>query len=155
MNQRIYKLDKLAPLTLVNGKLRRATSADIEFLGKWLEDFTKEAMPGTSHGSIEKVVTDYIHSGSLYIWEDEVAVSMVRKARPSTNGVVINSVFTPIEFRKRGYASSCVHTFSKMLLEEYKFCSLYTDLSNPTSNNIYQKIGFRPIADSTFVKFIY
>ncbi len=26
-------------------------------------------------------------------------------------------------------------------------CFLYTDLSNPTSNHIYQAIGYRPVCD--------
>jgi hypothetical protein len=35
-----------------------------------------------------------------------------------------------------------------MLLDSgRKFCFLYTDVTNPTSNHIYQEIGYRPVAD--------
>ncbi|BAY85818.1 GCN5-related N-acetyltransferase [Calothrix parasitica NIES-267] len=57
-------------------------------------------------------------------------------------------VYTPPEYRKKGYASACVAGLSQTLLGEgYKFCFLFTDLSNPTSNKIYQKIGYQPVAD--------
>jgi len=29
----------------------------------------------------------------------------------------------------------------------YKFCFLFTDLLNPTSNHIYQQIGYKPVCD--------
>jgi predicted GNAT family acetyltransferase len=32
-------------------------------------------------------------------------------------------------------------------------CTLYTDLRNPTSNRIYQAIGYRPVADVTTWRF--
>jgi predicted GNAT family acetyltransferase len=35
----------------------------------------------------------------------------------------------------------------RLLSEGSQFCTLYTDLSNPTSNRIYQAIGFRPVDD--------
>ena len=28
-----------------------------------------------------------------------------------------------------------------------RFCFLFTDLANPTSNSIYQRIGYRPVTD--------
>jgi uncharacterized protein len=28
-----------------------------------------------------------------------------------------------------------------------RFCFLFTDLANPTSNSIYQQVGYRPVAD--------
>jgi predicted GNAT family acetyltransferase len=28
-----------------------------------------------------------------------------------------------------------------------RFCFLFTDLANPTSNSIYQRIGYRPVSD--------
>jgi hypothetical protein len=40
-----------------------------------------------------------------------------------------------------------------MLEKGYSFCCLYTDLANPTSNSIYQKIGYRPVADSSQIRF--
>jgi hypothetical protein len=61
----------------------------------------------------------------------------------------VNFVYTPPEFRGRGYASNLVAHLSQELLDEgRKFCFLFTDLANPVSNSIYQKIGYRPVSDS-------
>jgi hypothetical protein len=49
---------------------------------------------------------------------------------------------------KRGYASACVAGLTQRLLDEgHAFCCLCTDLANPTSNRIYQTIGYRPVCD--------
>jgi uncharacterized protein len=34
-----------------------------------------------------------------------------------------------------------------MLLDN-RYCCLYTDLANPTSNAIYYRIGYRPVCDA-------
>ena len=38
-----------------------------------------------------------------------------------------------------------------MLDEGYKTTTLYTDLANPTSNKIYQEIGYEQIAESMLI----
>lgn len=60
----------------------------------------------------------------------------------------VNLVYTPPELRRRGYASACVAALSQLLLDAgWKFCCLFTDMSNPTSNHIYQQIGYTPVCD--------
>ena len=67
----------------------------------------------------------------------------------SSHGITVNLVYTPPELRGRGYASACVAALSQQLLDAgWEFCTLYTDLANPTSNSIYQRIGYRPVCDS-------
>ena len=64
--------------------------------------------------------------------------------------VRVNSVYTPREHRRHGYASACVASLTQRLLDEgLGFCCLYADLANPTSNKIYQAIGYRPVCDVT------
>jgi predicted GNAT family acetyltransferase len=63
--------------------------------------------------------------------------------------MAIGSVYTPAALRQHGYATSCVAGVCRAILKSgYAFCTLYTDLSNPTSNSIYMKIGFKPVCDS-------
>ena len=60
----------------------------------------------------------------------------------------VNGVYTPPEHRGRGYATSCVAALSARLLAEgRRFCFLFTDAANPTSNAIYQRIGYVPVAE--------
>ena len=57
-------------------------------------------------------------------------------------------MYTPPEKRGSGYASACVAALSQQLLDEgFSFTSLFTDLANPTSNQIYMNIGYQPLAD--------
>jgi predicted GNAT family acetyltransferase len=40
-----------------------------------------------------------------------------------------------------------------MLDQGRSFCTLFTDLANPTANHVYQRIGYRPIGDFTVYRF--
>jgi uncharacterized protein len=90
-----------------------------------------------------------IKDGTLYLWQDTAPVSMAKAARPMRHGISINAVYTPPQYRSRGYATACVSALTqKLLTEGHDFCSLYTDLANPISNSIYAKIGYRPLGDA-------
>ena len=70
------------------------------------------------------------------------------------NGVRIGPVFTPSEFRGRGYATALVATVTRdQLSRGHEFCFLHTDLANPTSNKIYQLLGYRPVEDRLMILF--
>jgi predicted GNAT family acetyltransferase len=79
---------------------------------------------------------------------------MVGSTGPTPNGIRIGPVYTPPELRGRGYASACTAAVSQLLLDEgRKFCFLYTDLANPTSNKIYQDIGYTAVCDADVIRF--
>jgi predicted GNAT family acetyltransferase len=40
------------------------------------------------------------------------------------------------------------------LKEGKRFCFLYTDLANPTSNHIYQEIGYEPVCEAEQYRFV-
>ena len=85
----------------------------------------------------------------MFIWEDGgQPVCIAGFSGPTPHGIRIVSVYTPPELRGRGYASACTAALSQHLLDQGReFCFLFTDLSNPTSNHIYQEIGYRPVGD--------
>ena len=57
-------------------------------------------------------------------------------------------MYTPPPARGRGYASALVAEASQLQLDAgRRFCFLFTDLANPTSNHIYQAIGYEPVRD--------
>jgi uncharacterized protein len=102
--------------------------------------------------ALERAEDMIANENYLYFWEaDGKPVSMARGGRWMDNGITVNFVYTPKPYRKKGYASAVVAGLSSKLLEEYKFCTLYTDLENPTSNKIYMDIGYVPICDSLMV----
>jgi len=148
MSERIYKLEKVSFPSKTKGNMRIAAEKDFELICEWIKAFHHEATPADPLGNVEAFVKRKIRKNEIAFWETENPVSIIAKARPTINGVCVNMVYTPPEQRGQGYASNLVAAFSQSLLDEgWRFCTLFTDLSNPTSNSIYQKIGYRPICD--------
>jgi predicted GNAT family acetyltransferase len=91
---------------------------------------------------------------TFFLWEDSKPVALAGITRPTPEGMGVGPVYTPPERRGRGYATSLVAQISQQLLASGRqFCTLFTDLANPTSNSIYQKIGYRPVGDYTVYRF--
>ena len=148
MSERIYKLDKVTFPRTQFGGMRLGTQEDLELICKWMQEFHIEAVPDDPMTDFRDFAKKKIDNEDIVIWEDGEPVSLASKARPTINGISINLVYTPMQFRQKGYATALVaHLCQKLLNEGWKFCTLFTDLSNPTSNSIYQKVGFRPICD--------
>jgi predicted GNAT family acetyltransferase len=149
MAQRIYRLDKINNLALIPGGLRPATRDDLDLVTTWTKAFYLDTFGMADDSIPEFEITPKITSGDVYIWEDDRPVSMAAKCRPTDHGLAVGYVYTPPEYRHRGYATACVARVCREILNDgYRFCTLYADLANPTSNSIYQKIGFRPVGDS-------
>lgn len=150
MDQRIYRLDKVNDVIDSPGRLRKANSNDFDVVKVWVNSFVEDCFgEGLSDERATKTTQRLIENERLFIWDNNGPVSMSCKLRPTKNGIVVGEVYTPPEHRKKGYGTACVAALSQLLLDEgYKFCSLYTDLANPTSNSIYMKIGYEPIEDS-------
>ena len=117
-----------------------------------MDAFDREAL-GSEAGrrNIDRMVEEPINSSNRvgYVWEDRVPVSMCQTTGATPHGIRIGAVYTPPELRRRGYASALVAAVSKAELDRGRhWCFLFTDLANPTSNRIYQAIGYRPIRTS-------
>lgn len=148
MRQRIYELREVKHPQSSPGDLRLATEDDRKLLTQWIYAFEKEALGVDNLINAHQAAKKKILYQEVYLWVDKEPVCMAGKSRPTPNGITINFVYTPPELRGRGYASSCVASLSQLQLDSGKqFCTLFTDLSNPTSNSIYQKMGYKPISD--------
>ena len=67
----------------------------------------------------------------------------------------VGPVYTPPEHRRRGYATALVAAWTSELLRRgARRCMLFTDHANPTSNSIYQAVGYRPAGDSLLLDFV-
>ena len=147
LSLRIFKLEKVEFPSQVQGNLRLATEDDKQLLKSWYDAFNLEAL-GSIKSDSESWVERVLQKQTAFLWENQIPVSIACSTRSTPNGIGINMVYTPPEHRKQGYASACVAALSQKLLDKgYKFCFLFTDLSNPTSNKIYRKFGFKPVAD--------
>jgi len=136
----------------VSGRLRQAAPADRAVLAEWLASFTQEALAESVDAAQAGRMADWwleARERGMSIWEDDGrAVSMCGASGETPSGIRIGAVYTPPELRGRGYASACVAAVTQAQFDRgRRFCFLYTDLANPTSNKIYQAIGYEPVCD--------
>jgi len=155
MGQGVYRLDQvIPPRRPAPGRLRVIAQGDVEQVALWHAAFLEDTgIPGGREG--RDVALQHIETQSLYLWDyGGKAVSMAAFAGPTPNGIRVNLVYTPPECRGHGFASTCVAEMSQLMLDRgRKCCFLYTDLDNPTSNAIYQAIGYRKVAESVVLEF--
>ncbi|MEM7373974.1 MAG: GNAT family N-acetyltransferase [Bacteroidota bacterium] len=153
--QMIYRLNAVHPISVSSGEFRIARIKELETVAKFFQDFSEVALPEREKAIRtldihREKAAKRIDKGEIFLWHDQGdIVSMAGISAPTTNGVRINAVYTPKELRGKGYASSNVAALSQHQLDNGKqFCFLYTDATNPTSNKIYQHIGYEFIANS-------
>ncbi|MCC7451435.1 MAG: GNAT family N-acetyltransferase, partial [Anaerolineae bacterium] len=149
MKSGIYELRAVILPPPAPGRMRLATATDTDLIARWLQNFQIEAIGNElSPDAALEAAAQRSAVGEIYLWDNGQPVSMAAKARPTPNGITVNYVYTPPDQRGKGYASSCVAALSQSLLDVgYQFCTLFTDLTNPTSNGIYQRMGYRYIGE--------
>ncbi len=147
MRQRIYRLDSVSPPSGVPGRLRVAAPEDIDLAADWGRRFAEDT--GVAFERRREVVGRWVERGVLFLWQvDGTPCSIAVASGQTPRGVRVGYVYTPPELRRSGYASACVAALSQRLLDDgFGFCVLYTDLGNPTSNAIYRRVGYVPLAD--------
>lgn len=147
-NAGLYVLTEVAPCAACEGRARIAVMADAELLQRWMEEFNAEAMPrdpALPPGWGERLAG----SGRCWVWEREGAgevVCFANNGRRIAGYWSVGPVYTPRGHRGRGYATSLVtHLSAYALANGASACTLFTDLANPTSNAIYERIGYRRV----------
>ena len=134
---------------------RKAEMKDKDILLEMLKEIRREIVNEemSDEEALEKF--DKSMENGYYILEKEgkiVAQASINKQL--LNGKLVGSVFTVKNERGKGYAYNLVYRLSKDILENgAKYCALFTDDSNQISNHVYEKIGYRRIADVTEIKF--
>ncbi|MBP1948925.1 GNAT family N-acetyltransferase [Virgibacillus litoralis] len=155
MRQLIYQIDQVNIIPETKGQLHQAKPQDRPLVKNWLIQFGVAASENISEEDADQMAQSFICNRTLYFWMvDGKPVSMVNRSRKTKNGATLNAVFTPDEWKRNGYATAAVAKLTEKLLEDgFQFCSLYTDLANSTSNNIYKKIGYYEVGSSVVYTF--
>lgn len=153
MRQAIYSVERVQlPERLAPGAMRIAQLDDLPLISEWSEGFVRDVgLPAyETPGDLERA----IENGGYSIWQDGEPRSMTSARGRTRNGIRVGAVYTPARFRGRGYATALVGSLSHRLLDAgHRFCFLYADLENPTSNKIYQQIGYLRVGDCIDVNF--
>lgn len=148
-NELVYRINKQKKSVYAH-ELVKATNKEHGLVKKWLIHFGKETNETITDIRASQMATKYIENGSLYFWfVNGEPVSMANQSQKTKHGVTINAVYTPDIHKGNGYATNLVATLSQKLLEEgNKFCCLLADKDNPTSNYVYQKVGYEVVGES-------
>jgi hypothetical protein len=139
------------------GRLRAATAGDADLVLDWFRAFGAAAAEQAGRGGAHQGPTETfsredvvarIEDGVVWLWEDGGEPVHLTAANLPADGVArIGPVYTPTAARGRGYASRAVAEVSALLVAGGSRCCLFTDRANPTSNKIYEAIGYRPVAE--------
>jgi predicted GNAT family acetyltransferase len=166
-DQRLYRLGAgdtdaeaaLTPPTDVLGEPYEATEADVELLIDWraavVTDITGRPPQRGRAGASGMVKASLAIGSGQILWQvagRPVAMAVVGVPREGMSR--IGPVYTPRELRGHGYGSAVTAAAARWALDRgADHVVLFTDLANPVSNSIYQRIGFRPVADALSVAF--
>ena len=165
MRQGVFALERVEPPTPAAGSARVADAHDRDLVLRWLIAFGDEVLHegGPGRDRVEPMLEHRLASptAGFLIWEDGgEPVSLAGWGGATPNGIRVGPVYTPPELRGRGYATALTAELSQGLLDGRlfeggrRFCFLYTDLANPTSNAIYERIGYRRVAESAEIVFV-
>ena len=150
-HERSFRLRRVTPPRPTTGAMVRAQPEHRALLAKWTRDFHDEALTNSPKQDYDAMADRWIRGlgRTAYVWVDDGrTVSMTGAGGLTPNGIRVGPVYTPPGERNRGYASNLVADVSQLLLDSGRsFVFLFTDLANPTSNKIYQAIGYEPVGD--------
>ncbi len=157
-HMRLFDLPVLHAPRPVPGRLRLAALDDHAVCLAWFEAFHRDAAEQAGRPYDEREgehftaedLTARIEQGRVWLWEDEVGeiVHLTSANAPAYGVVRIGPVYTPREHRGRGFASAAVAAVSQLALDDGHRPCLFTDQANPTSNKIYEALGYRPVVDT-------
>jgi len=153
---RLYRLGRLLPPDPAPpGRARVATTADSGLLLAWLAAFHREADEGGGT-DMQRTVADRLSYGGLTLWETaDGPVSMAGATRAVAGQARIGPVYTPPGLRGRGFGGAVTAAVSQAAKDAgVAEVLLYTDLANPTSNALYQRLGYEPVNDSVQLLFL-
>jgi predicted GNAT family acetyltransferase len=150
MKQRVYRLGSLDPPAAVAGSARPARAADRRLLVAWFDRFHAEATPNRPGETSAATVDRRLPAGQLWLWcAGGERVSLAGHSAAVAGVARVAPVYTPPEHRRHGYgAAITAAATSAALLQGAREVILYADLGNPTSNSVYQAIGYRPDHDA-------
>jgi predicted GNAT family acetyltransferase len=146
--QRLYRLGTLVPPTGVAGSLRLATAEDEPLVVAWSVEFVRD-IGGENSEDAAQSAKRRLAEGRVWIWEDGSPVSVAMVPATVERVSRVGFVYTPPEHRRRGYAAALTAAVSERCLAAgADTCVLFTQLSNPTSNAIYQRIGYEAVQEA-------
>jgi uncharacterized protein len=144
---RLFGLASLRRPPLPRGRLRLAADGDAELVAAWAKRY---ALAIDTHVDLTALFARMQRRRSLFVWDDRGAKCMVGESGATPRGTRINAVYTPDEFRGRGYASAAVAVVAERALAGG--CEHCVLLAEPGPDRIYERLGFRAIREHVLLE---
>lgn len=150
---RLFRLNELQVVFDVAGHPRRAERVDRHLVASWFTAFAAEV--GGPVAPVDQAVDAALATGGCWLWHstDDTTVSLAVRRPVVASSARIGPVYTPPEHRGGGYGSAVTAAATADVLGDGAIPVLFTDLANPTSNAIYQRLGYQPIEDRLQIEF--
>lgn len=145
-----YRLDDLVFPTGLAGNARRARADEMPLIAEWLDAFHEEALPHDPRVDPVELATQRIGAGEVWCWTiDDAPVAMTACSQAAAGVARVGPVYTPPMERGHGYAAGATAAATQCALDVgAAHVMLYADRSNPISNALYRRLGFRPDHDA-------
>ena len=142
----VYELTELREPATPPGRARHATTEDAPVVIRFLGEFIREvALPHPPEPS--ELAARLLRHDGVRLWEDGEARALACWTRKLTRGTAIAPVYTAKDSRGRGYGTAVTAALCRELLASGRsYVCLHADRNNPTSNNVYRKLGFLAVA---------
>jgi hypothetical protein len=146
--ERLYRLDELVlPPMDDDAEPRIAGVRDVLLVARWFAAFAVDIRQPA--GDVSAQAARRVGAGQIALWElAGEPVSMAGFSPVVLGQGRVAPVYTPPELRGRGFAAGATAAASAALLTAgAKDVLLFTDLANPTSNALYQRLGYTAVDD--------
>ena len=132
--------DLFPPTRPASGKLRLTKTEDNDII---VDYGTRYGLEKPSVVEVSKYFLYKSAADQLWAWDDDGIKTLIAVAGRTRNSIRVSGVFTPAEYRVRGYASTAVYEVSKRFLGDgCRFCHLVVDKADPHVMRIYENIGY-------------
>ncbi|MFI0809526.1 GNAT family N-acetyltransferase [Streptomyces echinatus] len=146
----LYRLGTLTPPEpFPEGRGRLVGEQDHEHLMRWCREFAADVGEAVTIDAASWAGTRFAEKRYTY-WEtpDGTPVSMAGVNPLVAGQVRVDPVYTPAHLRGRGYAAAVTVEVSRAALAAgAEEVVLFTNSANPTSNALYQRLGYERITD--------
>ncbi|MCE7743020.1 MAG: GNAT family N-acetyltransferase [Candidatus Heimdallarchaeota archaeon] len=147
-----YSLSKKTLSTQLIGDISIAKIEYTELLKGWTEASIREIIPSSTVEFVKSCTQSFLRlleKNKVFILKvDNSLVSMAAISGQTKTMQAINDVYTPPEYRGKGYATElCIFLCEYILNDCDNIPILWVKATNLTAIHIYEKIGFEKVAE--------
>ena len=139
-----FENPKIIPAKNKQVAIEKPIQSDATALSECFSGFYRECFEETvTAESLLAQAEKKIEKGILWVIKDKgIVVATAEIARENSTHIGVSGVYVKPEYRCQGLAAALVAHICEYIKEQGKIPSLYTDLSNPSSNKAYINVGF-------------